>query len=126
MLVGTGLMGSHGERGVEQQHPLVGPACEIARGGGYLRAEVIVDFFDDVDQRGRYGNSLRYGETEAMGLPRLVVGVLTEDDHFHLVEGSVVESGEDVGAFGVADVSLPLFNKKRLQFGKIGGVELRL
>ena len=31
--VAIGLMGTHGERGIKQQHPLLCPATQIARGG---------------------------------------------------------------------------------------------
>ena len=32
VLVRACLMGTHGERGVEQQHALFGPTCEVAAG----------------------------------------------------------------------------------------------
>ena len=47
-LVAAGLVGTHGEGGVEQQHPLCGPAAEVAAGGGNGGAKVVVDFLYDV------------------------------------------------------------------------------
>ena len=37
-LVAAGLVGAHGEGGVEQQHALFGPAAEVAVGKGYVGA----------------------------------------------------------------------------------------
>ena len=45
--VAVGLMGAHGERGVEQQNALLGPARQVARRGDG-RAEVVVDFLENV------------------------------------------------------------------------------
>ena len=49
-LVTVGLVGTYGKRGIEQQHSLSRPACEvtIARHG---LAEVHFYFFEDVDER---------------------------------------------------------------------------
>ena len=33
-LMGCGLVGAHRQRGVEQQHSLFGPACQVTVGGG--------------------------------------------------------------------------------------------
>lgn len=49
VLMRAGLVRPHGEGGVEQQHPLVGPTAEVARGGGDVDGEVGVDLLDDID-----------------------------------------------------------------------------
>ena len=77
MLVRPRLMSTHGECGVEQENPLVGPSDEVAACERNVGAEVAIDFLDDVDQRGRDGNAGRHGETESVCLSGLVVGVLT-------------------------------------------------
>lgn len=42
-------MGTHGERSVEQQYTLLGPACEVAvRRHGLT--EVVVDLLEDIDK----------------------------------------------------------------------------
>ena len=49
-----------------------------------------------------------------------MVWVLSQDDHFDLVKRGVVESGEDVAAFGVAGVLLTFGNEELFELGKVG------
>ena len=126
VLVRAGLMGAHGEGGVEQQHPLVGPALQIAVGGWYVGAEVGVYLFNYVHQRRRHGYAVGHGKAEAHGLPRLVIGILAENDDLHLVERGAVEGGEDVGTFGIAGIVGAVFDEESFQLRKIGCVELGL
>lgn len=125
VLVTAGLVGTDGECGVEEQDALVGPAGEGAGGEGYLRAEVAVDLFDDVDQRGWNGDALRHREAESHGLSRLVIGILTEDDGFDLVERRAVEGVEYLVAGRITGVLLPLGNEEVLELGEVGRLKLR-
>ena len=90
----VGLMGTYGQRGIEQQYPLFGPARQITclRNG---RAQIILNLLEDVLQRRWKLHPVLYRETQAVSLPRLMVRVLSDDDHLHLVKGTQVESIED-------------------------------
>ena len=92
-----GAVGTDGQHRVEQQHPLFGPAVEIAAGGNG-GSRVVVNLLEDVAERGRKGNPVVHREAEAVGLPVAVVGVLSDDDHLQGVERAFVEGAEDVAA----------------------------
>lgn len=125
VLVRACLMGAYCEGGVEQENPLTGPPCQLPTGVGDMRVEVGIDFLDDVDQRGRDSDPLGDRKAETLRLSRLVVGVLSEDDDFHLVERRVVEGGKDLAAGRVTDILLAFRYKKTLQLCEIGCLELR-
>src|SRR5574344_1782453 len=99
-------MGTHREGGVEQQHPLVRPTAEVAAGERDVAAEVAVDFLNDVDKRGWHRRALLHRETETVGLSGFVIGVLPENNDFHLAERSAVEGVEDVFATWITDILL--------------------
>ena len=101
------LVGADRQHGVQQQHALLGPAVEVARGGDG-RSGVVGDLLEDILQRRREGNAVRHREAEAVGLPGAVVGVLPDDDHLQTVERAFVESPEDVAAARV-DASRGVF-----------------
>lgn len=90
----VGLMGTYGQRGIEQQDPLLGPARQITclRKG---RAQIILNLLEDILQRWRKLYPVLNGETQSMCLSRLMIRVLSDDDHLHLVKGTQVESIED-------------------------------
>ena len=90
----VGLMGTYGQRGIEQQYPLFGPARQITclRNG---RAQIILNLLEDILQRRWKLHPVLHRETQAVSLPRLMVRVLSDDDHLHLVKGTQVESIED-------------------------------
>lgn len=90
------LMGAHCERGVEEEHPLVGPAREGAAGEGYVQTQVGVYLLEDIHQRRRTRHPLRHGETESVRLAVVVVGILAQNHHLDLVKRGVPESREDV------------------------------
>ena len=94
-------MGADGERGVEQQHALTGPAAQAATGGDG-GAGVVGHLLEDILERRGEGHAVGHGEAEALGLAGLVVGVLAEDDDLDAVEGAEVEGVEDGGGRGIA------------------------
>ena len=104
-LVGTCLMGTYGEGGVEEEYSLLCPSAEVATGGGQVELQVVVNLFDDVDQRGGDGDTVGDGEAEPLCLSWFVIGVLSEDDHLDFVEGGAVESTEDVTPQGIAGIA---------------------
>lgn len=83
------------ERGVEQQHALTRPALKIAR-GRKRRPRVGAYFFEDIDQRRRHSHPVGNRETQSVGLSRIMIRILTENHHLHLVERTGVESSENV------------------------------
>ena len=90
----VGLMGTHGQRGIEQQHTLARPPLQVAA----LRhrgAQVLLYLLEDILQRGRKGHTVLYREAQPVGLARLVVRVLPENDHLHLLKRTEVEGIED-------------------------------
>ena len=108
-LVAGSLVCPHGERGVEQQHSLLGPARQIACRGDWC-AQVELYLLENVLQGGRERHSVAYGEAEPVGLARLVVRVLADDYHLHVVERTEVEGVEYLAAWretGVVEVFLP-------------------
>jgi len=98
--VAHGFVGPNGEGGVEEEYALFGPVGEVAVvGDGH--ADVLVQFFEYIDEgRGR-GDAFWDGEAEAVGLAGAVVGVLAEEDDLDLVEGGGVEGVKDEAAGGI-------------------------
>lgn len=89
-----GLMLSHGEAGVEQEHPLPGPACQVAtHGDGGTRLGLYL--LKDITQGRRKFHAIIDTETQSMSLTYPMIGILTQDDHLDLIEGSAVESIKD-------------------------------
>lgn len=125
VLVRACLVCTHGERGVEQQNPLVCPACEVALCGRYGSAKVAIDLFDDIHQRWGHFYALWHRETQSVGLSGFMVRVLPQDDHLHLVERSVVEGSKDATPGRVTDMLLSLGNEKLFELGKVGCFKLR-
>ena len=116
------LVGADRQHGVEQQHPLLGPAVEVARRGDG-RAGVVGDLLEDVLQRGREGNAVGDRETESVGLPGTVIGVLADDDHFQLFERAFVEGPENVAAAGKDAPRGVLLPHELREGGEIGFLE---
>lgn len=120
-----GLVGPHGQHGVQQQDPLLGPAVEVPA-GGYRSVQVAGDLLEDVLQRGRERDAVRHREAEAVGLALPVVGVLTDDDDLQLVERTLVESPEDVARARKDPSGGVLLPDEIGQFPEIGLVEFGL
>lgn len=93
--MGVGLVRTNGQARVQEQHSAVGPGGEQAtvfrrgREVGVVVGEGLVD----VLQGGRGGSGWAHGETEAVGLVEVVVGVLAYDDGFDGAERRVSGPG---------------------------------
>ena len=124
-LVRTRLMGPHGQRGVEQEHTLLGPAPQTAALWCWA-TEVGTDFLEDILQRRRMRHAVGHGEAQPFGLARLMIGVLPDDDHAHALEGAQVERIEYLRARRIARASSVLGTHKFRQRLKIVGIKLRL
>lgn len=84
----SGLMRAYGQASVEHQYTTLSPGYEKATlvCGSLERRIVIMNFVKDVDE-GRRGRSWRAdGECKAMGLVIIMIRILADDDHLHLVE----------------------------------------
>ena len=114
-----GLVGTHGEAGVEQEHALAGPAAQIAALGDG-RAGLGLYLQEDVAQRGRKIHPVIHAEAEAVGLARSVVGVLAQDDHLDLVGRCAVEGVEDEVSRRVACPGRVLRMNKADELAKVG------
>ncbi len=98
----TRFMGTHGENGVEQENPLLGPSLQkaVLRWG---HPDVGLEFPVDVAEGWGDSYPMPDRESESMGLPRAVVGVLAEDDDPHVVKRHL-EGTEDLSCRRVHDV----------------------
>ena len=123
--MGTCLMGADGEGGVEKKHSLLGPSCKVTFFGRNGNTQVAVYLFDDVHQRRRYSDTVTHREAEPVSLTRFVVGVLSYDDSFDLIERGKIESIEYITTCGVALVLLTFGYKELFQLSKIGRLKLR-
>ena len=96
--VAHGFAGTDGENGVEKQDALTGPGFEVSVGGsapvGETAGEGGVDGFE---RSGDFGGG-RNGEREAVGVAGGGVGVLSEDDDFHVGGSDEGEGAEEVFA----------------------------
>ena len=85
VLVASGAMRGYGESGVQEQHALVGPLQQVRHVSKLLR---------DVEERRRRLDVRRDIKRQSLGLPGLVIGVLSENDDLDLVERGAVEGVE--------------------------------
>ena len=119
------LMCPHGKRSIEQQHALLSPSREVARGGNG-RPEVIVYLLENILQRGRKGDTVLHREAQSVRLHWLMVRVLPDDDHLHSVEGTEVKGIEDEAARWIASVLRVLGTNRIGESDKVGLVELTI
>ncbi len=68
-----------------------------------------MEFFVDVLERRRDSDPILDGKAESVSLPCSMVGVLSEDDYFHLIEGGGIEGIEDIFSFRENDFSFSFF-----------------
>jgi len=114
----VGLMGTNRERSIEQQHALLSPTGEIARCGD-RRTKVGLYLFKDILQRGRKLDTVLNREAQSVCLSWLVIGVLADNHHFHLVERTKVKGIEYQFAWGIARGSLILLSHSLSKLRKV-------
>ena len=120
--VGAGSVRLHRKDGVEEEDALFLPTAERA-GGVLVVADIGVDFFVDVDERGRDGLRSWNRKGETFGGAGSVVGILTQDDDFDFVEISS-EGAEDELLGWVDGLGLVGFVEKGGEFLEVGLFEL--
>ena len=85
------------------------------------QSQIGFHFLVDIDQTGRWSHSGLYGETESVGLSGAVVGILTQNHHFHFIEGGPIQCRENLLARGKDSLSLLFLpEKKSAQIGHVG------
>jgi hypothetical protein len=90
---------------------------------GHVDAQVIMEFPEDVQQRRRGGDPLRYRETEPVSLSPAVVGILSQDDYLHIFKRCPVKSGKNLVPRQINHIGFLFFHEEILQVFKIGPVE---
>lgn len=100
----TSLMFADGECGVEHQHALLCPASQVAVLGHGL-AGVGLQFLEDVAERRGNPNSVGHREAQSLSLSGLMIGVLSQHDHFYLLKGTYAKCREYVIGIGIAHVA---------------------
>lgn len=117
------LMSAHRQTGIQQEHALFGPAREIAmlgRGskGGNVSGELLVDV-EETGWEGTHGGWHR--KAQPHGLSIIVVGILTDDDHFDLRKGTQLSPPVDSGCGGkYLDALGPFALEKGFESLKVG------
>jgi len=76
-----------GESGIEKKDTLGGPVFEVAAFRN-IGADIAFDLLVDILEGWWLTDAIRYREGKAVGLAGAMVGVLPEDDHFHLIKGA--------------------------------------
>ena len=122
-LVRTCLMCPDRKGGVEQEYALCRPTTQTAalRNGN---AEVVVNLFEDVLQRRGMCHTVGNRKAKSFGLSEIMIGVLSENDDFYLVERAEIKRIEDERtgwkAFAVA-IFLPdkLSERLKIRFVKL-------
>ena len=78
VFVAVGLAPLHGENRVQKQHTLLRPVGQISVPAG-RNSQIRLPLLVDVNQRRRQLHPRAHRESQSVGLPRLVVGVLAQN-----------------------------------------------
>jgi len=121
--VGPGLAMFYGQHSVQEEYPLTGPMGQIAM-PGMAKGEIALKFLVDIDQGCRDPDAFRDGEAETHGLARLMIGILSEDDHLDLVKWGRIKGIEDQGTGRVDCFAvLPGLDQELPDLAKVGKFE---
>ena len=120
-LVRVGLVGAHRQHGIQQQHAPLGPRHQMPVVGD-AKTNIVAQLFVDIHQGGRGRHARAHREGQSVGLARLVVGVLPDDHHAHVLVGRVVQGVEHVRAGWVHGVFAAFFAYKLIQGLVVGFV----
>ena len=116
MGVGRALL--HGQHGVQQQHTLPRPRRQVGV-GSTTGAELTLQLLKDVAQTRRSLAAVRHREGKPHGLPRLMVGVLPQNDRPHRCSRAGAERRKDILRCGVDGPFRRSRRHKGVQFGKV-------
>ena len=88
-------MSTNSKGGIEQQHTLIGPAGKVTI-RRWRGTEVVLNLLEYVNQRGRHGGRRTDGKAHAVGLPRLMIGILSKKQQSDIVERRCGEGAENL------------------------------
>ena len=124
--VAGGHVGAHRERCVQKQNSLMRPAFQVSV-GRWRDAEIVVEFLENVDE-GRWRlDSERHREAKPVGLTRIMIRVLADDDCLDFIDGAIVESGENLRSGRVHHMVFRMFLQElcfNLLVGRIAEMSL--
>ena len=104
VLVRTCLMCPHRQGGIQQQHALFHPPCQVSVCRGRFSC-VGLYFFEYVFERRRKSHSLCHRKTKPVSLPGFVIRVLTYDYNLDIIEGTMIECVENKISRGIANAA---------------------
>lgn len=109
VLVRIGQSRSDGQHRIDEQNTLLRPLCQVAVKRAAVTGDIGREFFVDFCQRSRDVHVFRDAERKPHCLPRTVIGVLPEDDHFYLFKRGDIERIENQWPRGIDDLALMFF-----------------
>ena len=118
-------MRTHGQDCIEQKNALLCPWGQIPVVRNRA-AEVTVQFLINIDQGRRNADPLMYRKTQTVGLTRPVIGILSENNDFHLFQRCKIERIENITARRVNNMRPVLMNDRLIKLCIIRLAELRL
>ena len=117
------LMGTNGERGIQKEHPLFCLARQITRSrDGFPK--IGLNLLEDVLQRRGKLDAVLHREAQSVGLTWLVVRVLSDNHHLHLVKRTQVKGIEYQLPWRIASILRILRTNRTGEPDKIVFVEL--
>ncbi len=118
-LVRVGLVRAHGQHGIQQQHPLLGPGDQAAV-VGHVKLDVLMQFLEDIDQRRRSGHARAHRKCQPLGLVLFMIRILADDHHAHLVEGRVAQGVEYILSRGINFILAAFLADKSIKLLVVG------
>ena len=77
-----------------------------------IDSQIVVEFLENVDERGGRLNSHWYRKTETVCLAGIVIGVLPDDDRLDLVDGAKVKCRKNLRSRRIDHVVFRFFLQK--------------
>ena len=123
--VGICLMGAHSQHCIQKQYALLCPFFQISI-VGYITAAVLLQFLVNIHQGRRNLHIRLHRKTQAVSLSVIVIRILSQYDHFHLVQGGKMKCIENIVRCGEYLSCLVFLPHLREQLFIIWFSELRL
>ena len=125
-LMGIGLMSTHSQYRIQQQHTLIRPLLQIPVVWN-VTAQIILQFLINILQRRRnLLLILRDRKTHAVCLMLIMIRVLPQQKHLHLTQGRKMKRTENLFRRGIDDSPAVLVLNKSIQLPVIFLVKLRI
>ena len=118
-------MGTNGERCIQKKHALLSPTCKIARCRNFL-TQISLYLFKDILERWWELYAVLYRETQSVGLSRLMIWVLSDDNNLNLIKRAQVKGIENQLTWRIASRSLILLSHSCSELRKVRLIKLVL